>query len=194
MAKRYLCVEEIRATLVSLLVLTLILDALDPEDPEQKRYTKICGILINSHFMSNEYISVVGIGINATNASPTTALTALAAKYASPGAAAASPVTLEKLLARILTTFEDLYTRFLRTGFDRGFEAMYYEDWLHMHQIVTLEEEGGARARIQGITRDYGLLLAEELGWNDRPTGRVWQLQSDSNSFDFFRGLLKRKV
>ncbi|OQD74162.1 hypothetical protein PENDEC_c012G05210 [Penicillium decumbens] len=168
--------------------------ALDPEDPEQKRYTKICGILINSHFMSNEYISVVGIGVNATNASPTTALTSLAARYASRGAAATSPVTLEKLLARILTTFEDLYTRFLRVGFDRGFEEMYYEDWLHMHQIVTLEEEGGARARIQGITRDYGLLLAEELGWNDRPTGRVWQLQSDSNSFDFFRGLLKRKV
>ncbi|KAJ5501342.1 Biotin-protein ligase N-terminal [Penicillium expansum] len=168
--------------------------ALDPDDPEQKRYTKICGILINSHFMSNEYISVVGIGVNATNASPTTALTTLAARYASPGAATASPVTLERLLARILTTFEALYTRFLRTGFDRGFEAMYYEDWLHMHQIVTLEEEGGARARIQGITRDWGLLLAEELGWNDRPTGRVWQLQSDSNSFDFFRGLVKRKV
>lgn len=143
--------------------------------------------------MANEYISVVGIGINATNASPTTALTALATRYASPGAATAAPVTLEKLLARILTTFEDLYTRFLRTGFDRGFEEMYYEDWLHMHQIVTLEEDG-VRARIQGITRDYGLLLAEELGSNDRPTGRVVQLQSDSNSFDFFRGLVKRKV
>ncbi|KAJ5143683.1 Biotin--acetyl-CoA-carboxylase ligase [Penicillium bovifimosum] len=167
--------------------------ALDPDDPEQKRYTKICGILINSHFMSNEYISVVGIGLNATNASPTTALTTLAARYA-PGAATASPITLERLLARILTTFESLYTRFLRTGFDRGFEEMYYADWLHMHQVVTLEEEGGARARIQGITRDFGLLLAEELGWNDRPTGRVWQLQSDSNSFDFFRGLVKRKV
>ncbi|KAJ5559767.1 hypothetical protein N7513_002166 [Penicillium frequentans] len=168
--------------------------ALDPEDPEQKRYTKICGILINSHFMSKEYISVVGIGVNATNASPTTALTALAARYASNGAATTSPVSLEKLLARILTTFEDLYIRFLRTGFDRGFEAMYYQDWLHMHQIVTLEEEGGARARIQGITRDYGLLIAEELGWGDRPTGRLYQLQSDSNSFDFFRGLVKRKI
>lgn len=141
--------------------------------------------------MADEYISVVGIGLNATNASPTTALAALAARYAIPGAA---PVTLEKLLARILTTFEDLYTRFLRSGFDRGFEEMYYEDWLHMHQIVTLEEEGGVRARIKGITRDYGLLLAEELGWGDRPTGRVWQLQSDSNSFDFFRGLVKRKI
>jgi hypothetical protein len=23
------------------------------------------------------------------------------------------------------------------------------------------------------------------LGWEDRPTGRKWELQSDSNSFDF---------
>jgi biotin---protein ligase len=50
------------------------------------------------------------------------------------------------------------------------------------------------RARIKGITRDWGLLLAEELGWDDRSTGKIWQLQSDSNSFDFFKGLVKRKV
>ncbi|KAE8144586.1 hypothetical protein BDV25DRAFT_145479, partial [Aspergillus avenaceus] len=167
------------------------LDALDPENADKKRYSKICGILVNSHFSGDEYISVVGIGINATNASPTTSLNALAARFLGDKTA---PVTLEKLLARILTTFEDLYTRFLRTGFDRTFEDLYYQDWLHMHQTVTLEEEGGARARIKGITRDYGLLLAEELGWNDRPTGRVWQLQSDSNSFDFLRGLVRRKV
>jgi len=61
-------------------------------------------------------------------------------------------------------------------------------------QIVTLEAEGGVRARIRGITSDWGLLLAEELGWEDRRTGRMWQLQSDSNSFDFFKGLVKRKV
>jgi biotin--protein ligase len=63
-----------------------------------------------------------------------------------------------------------------------------------MDQIVTLEAEGGVRARIKGITKDYGLLRAEELGWEDRPTGKTWQLQSDSNSFDFFRGLVKRKI
>ncbi|KAA8650483.1 hypothetical protein EYZ11_007660 [Aspergillus tanneri] len=164
--------------------------ALDPQQPEKQQYTKICGILVNSQLSSNEYVSVVGIGLNATNASPTTSLNALAARFVGPKAA---PIGLEKLLARILTTLEELYTRFLYTGFDRGFEEMYYNDWLHMHQVVTLEE-GGARARIKGITRDYGLLLAEELGWDDRPTGRIWQLQSDSNSFDFFRGLVKRKV
>ncbi|OJJ81605.1 biotin--[acetyl-CoA-carboxylase] ligase BPL1 [Aspergillus glaucus CBS 516.65] len=165
--------------------------ALDPDKPEKQQYAKICGILVNSHFSANEYVSVVGIGINATNSSPTTSLNALVAKFLPKNAA---PITLEKLLARIVTTYEELYARFLRTGFDKTFEEMYYDDWLHMHQVVTLEEEGGAKARIKGITRDYGLLLAEELGWNDRPTGRVWQLQSDSNSFDFFRGLLKRKV
>ncbi|KAL6238654.1 hypothetical protein BDW75DRAFT_200630, partial [Aspergillus navahoensis] len=166
--------------------------ALDPDEPEHKKqYTKICGILVNSQYSSNEYTSVVGIGLNATNASPTTSLTALAARFVGRKA---SPVTLEKLLARILTVFEDLYTRFLRTGFDTSFEKMYYESWLHTNQIVTLEAEGGTRARIKGVTRDYGLLLAEELSWDDRPTGRVWQLQSDSNSFDFMKGLLKRKV
>ena len=59
---------------------------------------------------------------------------------------------------------------------------------------MTLEQEGGMKAKIKGITRDWGLLIAEELGWEDRTTGRVVQLQSDSNSFDFFKGLLKRKV
>lgn len=165
--------------------------ALDPSDPSKKTYTKICGILINSHYSVNEYISIVGTGINATNASPTTSLTALRSHFLPPNSA---PVTLEKLLARILTVFEDLHTRFLRTGFDAVFEDMYYSDWLHMNQIVTLEAEGGVKARIKGITRDYGLLLAEELGWNDRPTGKIWQLQSDSNSFDFFKGLLRRKI
>ena len=61
-------------------------------------------------------------------------------------------------------------------------------------QLVTLETAGGKRARITGITRDFGLLKAEELGWEDRPTGRIHELQSDGNSFDFFRGLVMRKV
>ena len=101
---------------------------------------------------------------------------------------------MEKLLACVLVRFSDLYSRFVRTGFDKYFEEMYYRHWLHMNQIVTLEAEGGVRARIKGITRDWGLLIAEELGWEDRSTGKIWTLQSDSNSFDFFKGLIKRKV
>uniref|UniRef100_A0A093VZ52 Biotin--protein ligase n=1 Tax=Talaromyces marneffei PM1 TaxID=1077442 RepID=A0A093VZ52_TALMA len=125
--------------------------AMDPAEPDKQKYTKICGILVNSHYSSEEYVSVVGIGINATNAAPTTSLNAIVEKFASPATIKSSPIILEKLLARILTVFEELYIRFLRTGFDKQFEDMYYEDWLHMHQIVTLEEQGGVRARIKGI-------------------------------------------
>jgi biotin---protein ligase len=73
-------------------------------------------------------------------------------------------------------------------------EEVYYGHWLHSDQIVTLEDEGGVRARILGITTDWGFLKAMELGWEDKPTGKVWQLQSDSNSFDFFKGLVRRKA
>lgn len=154
-------------------------------DPSSKNLVKIGGILVNSHYDSSEFLSVIGIGLNTTNAAPTTSLNALKPP---------SPFTLEKLLARILTTFSSLYRKFVRTGFDKSFEHMYYKHWLHTDQIVTLEAEGGVRARIKGITRDWGLLLAEELGWEDRATGKIWTLQSDSNSFDFFKGLVKRKV
>ena len=130
-------------------------------------------------------MSVIGIGLNTANRAPTTSLNALKPPY---------PFTLEKLLARILSTFSSSYSRFLRTGFDTYFEDLYYKHWLHTDQVVTLENEGGVRARIKGISRDWGMLIAEELGWEDRPTGKVWTLQSDSNSFDFFKGLVKRKV
>ncbi|KAL6718423.1 biotin holocarboxylase synthetase [Lecanora helva] len=154
-------------------------------DPISKKLVKIGGILVNSHYNSAEYLSVIGIGLNTTNPAPTTSLNALKPP---------SPFTLEKLLARILATFSMLYDKFVQSGFDKSLEELYYKHWLHTDQIVTLEAEGGIRARIKGITRDWGLLLAEELGFEDRTTGKIWTLQSDSNSFDFFKGLVKRKI
>lgn len=151
---------------------------------------KIGGILVNSSYSGSSYDVVCGIGLNLSNALPTTSLNQLAAGQNPP----LKPFAQEKLLASILATFESLYTDFCTKGFSRNMEEQYYRAWLHTDQIVELETEGGARARIKGITRDWGLLLAEELGWQDRPTGKVISLQSDSNSFDFFRGLVRRKV
>lgn len=161
--------------------------AQDPSKPGRKEYVKIGGVLVNSSYSSGNYHLVIGLGINTTNAAPTTSLNALL-----PDGLPA--FTIEKLLARILTKFETIYMNFCRTGFDQKLEAIYYKHWLHMNQIVTLVGEGGVRAKIKGITRDWGLLRAEELGWEDRPTGKVWELQTDSNSFDFFKGLVKRKT
>lgn len=149
---------------------------------------KIGGILVNSNYSGATYDVVTGIGLNLSNALPTTSLNLLAA------ALNLKPFTPEKLLASILAQFEDVYTQFCHVGFSRDLEMEYYDSWLHSNQIVTLETHGGARARIKGITRDWGLLLAEELGWEDRATGKVVSLQSDSNSFDFFKGLIRRKI
>ncbi|KAL1607177.1 biotin holocarboxylase synthetase [Nothophoma quercina] len=151
---------------------------------------KIGGILVNSSYSGTSYDVVCGIGLNLSNALPTTSLNQLAAGQNPP----LKPFTQEKLLASILAAFESLYTTFCTSGFNRDMEEQYYRAWLHTDQIVELESEGGVKARIKGITRDWGLLLAEELGWQDRPTGKVVSLQSDSNSFDFFRGLVRRKV
>jgi biotin--protein ligase len=150
---------------------------------------KIGGILVNSSYSGSTYDVVTGIGLNLSNALPTTSLNLLASSQNPP----LKPFTPEKLLASILAHFETLYSTFCTTGFNRDMEEEYYDNWLHTDQIVTLESEGGVRARIKGITRDWGLLLAEEVGWEDRGTGRVVRLQSDGNSFDFFRGLVRRK-
>lgn len=154
----------------------------------RERYVKIGGILVNSSYAGGDYTIVCGCGINVSNAAPTTSLNALARAQGLP------PFVSERLLASILVQFETLHRRFLSAGFGDKMLADYYACWLHSEQIVTLEAEGGQRARIVGITREWGLLVAEELGWEDRPTGRRFELQSDSNSFDFFKGLVKRKV
>lgn len=170
--------------------------ALDPKasttttSSNKSPYVKIGGLIVTSSYSGGDYTLVAGIGLNVTNAAPTTSLSHLLAAANLPS----NNLTTERLLASILANFEALYTRFCATGWDSHLENMYYRHWLHSDQIVTLEAEGGVRARIKGITRDWGLLRAEELGWQDRGTGREWALQSDSNSFDFFRGLIGRKI
>ncbi|KAJ0346722.1 hypothetical protein KNSL1_007161 [Colletotrichum chrysophilum] len=159
--------------------------ASSPSDPS---YVKIGGILSTCSYFQGSYQCVVGIGINTTNTRPTTSLNAIA-PASLPGG-----FHIETLLARILPRFEAIYAQFRREGFSRDLEERYYRHWLHSGQTVTLEQEAGARARIVGITRDWGLLKAVEVDRDGRETGRMWALQSDENSFDFWKGLVKRKL
>ncbi|KAK6854271.1 biotin-protein ligase [Apiospora arundinis] len=155
--------------------------ALDPRS-DSGAYVKIGGILANCAYSDGAYQIVLGIGINTTNGRPTTSLDALLPSHL-------APFRIERLVARILTRLEALYKLFIRKGFTAELEHIYYQHWLHGRQEVTLEAEGGVKARIVGITRDWGMLRAEEIG-----SGKIWALQSDENSFDFFKGLVKRKI
>lgn len=163
-------------------------------------YVKIGGILANCAYSAGSYQVVLGIGLNANNGRPTTSLDALL-PLLSAGAPKPrpAPFRIERLVARILTRLEALYGDFCRDGFAPRLERRYYGHWLHTDQIVTLEAEGGVRARVLGITPDWGLLRAEEVREDGidgalRGSGRLWALQSDENSFDFWKGLVKRKL
>lgn len=171
--------------------------ALNPSKPtaaedDPASYVKIGGLIVHCSYSGGDYTVIPGIGLNVLeNSSPTTSLSRILSAFTNKRTSL-PPLSIEKLLASILTSFETLYARFCVVGFDQQFEKMYYDMWLHSGQIVTLETEGGLKARIKGITTDWGLLVAEEVV--ERGVGRRVELQSDSNSFDFFRGLVKRKV
>lgn len=165
----------------------LLPDARDPtQASDPPTYVKIGGILANCAYSEGNYQIVLGIGINTTNDRPTTSLDALLPPHL-------VPFRVERLMARILTRLECLYAAFQRHGFTSKMEERYYRHWLHSGQEVTLEAES-VRARVLGITRDWGMLKAEELDARGNRTGKVWALQSDENSFDFWTGLLKRRA
>ncbi|KAM0246375.1 hypothetical protein ACHAQJ_010245 [Trichoderma viride] len=162
--------------------------ALDPTKPTSSQsYVKIGGILSQCSYFDGAYQVILGIGINATNPRPTTSLSDLLPPNV-------SPLHLETLLARILTRLESIYEQFRREGFSQILETRYYRHWLHTGQAITLEAEGGVKARVIGITRDWGMLRVEETDSEGRGIGKVWSLQSDENSFDYWKGLVRRKT
>ncbi|KAI1338793.1 class II aaRS and biotin synthetase [Xylariaceae sp. FL0016] len=163
-----------------------------PGRTEAESWVKIGGILSNATYSGNQYQVVLGIGINVSNEQPTVSLNSILSSL--NGKKESEPFTIEKLTAHILVRLESLYKDFCRDGFTTIMENRYYESWLHTGQHITIDAESGAKARVEGITRDWGLLKAQELDKNGRVTGKSFTLQSDENSFDFFRGLIKRKA
>lgn len=172
----------------SALGLTRCKDALDTtKRTGSASYVKIGGILSQCAYDNGSYKIVLGIGINTINPRPTTSISDLLP----PDAA---KLRIEVLLARVLTRLEAVHAQFRREGFSQDLEARYYRHWLHTGQAITLEEEAGAKGRVLGITRDWGMLRVEQMDETGRGTGRIWTLQSDENSFDYWKGLVRRKT
>lgn len=159
-------------------------------------FIKIGGVLVNSTIDCDDYLLVVGCGINTSNPLPMYSLNAVVRAMNSVGLTQGFEMlpdfSMEKLLALIMVKFEDYYLSFLYGGFE-SLEQLYYSMWLHTGQIVSLESTSGAKARITGVTLDYGLLRTEELNFSGDTTGRKFDLQPDGNSFDMFKGLIKSK-
>ena len=161
-------------------------------------YVKVAGLLVNTHFIGNKYTLLLGCGLNLTNDGPTTSLQKwvdiINEERAAANISMLPNFRPERLLSLYMNHLDDLLKNFISFG-ARAILPEYYEYWLHTNQVVTLQDHGGIRVKIVGITEDYGLLIAKELvpGSNTLETGATYHLQPDGNTFDMFRGLIARR-
>ena len=159
---------------------------------------KIGGVLCASTYDDGGFDVVVGVGINLDNAEPTMCVNQIIAERvaragdgssSSTATPTATPLTRERLMASFANRFEALAGMLHAAGGFEPLEEAYLRQWLHTDQVLTLEEEGGARPRltVKGITKT-GYLLAVDTA------GARYELHPDGNSLDFFKGLVRKKM
>ncbi|KAF8842853.1 class II aaRS and biotin synthetase [Paxillus ammoniavirescens] len=150
---------------------------------------KLGGILVNTSFRGGVADVIIGCGLNVLNEPPIGSLAQMAAPV---GGTVYPNLTVERVAAAVLATFEPIWDSFLDRE-DEGFQPFmhrYTDAWLHSDQSVTLTTTTPhATVRILGITPDYGLLRTEPTGG-----GRYIDLQPDGNSFDMMKGLIRAKT
>ena len=166
---------------------------------------KIGGVLCTSTYAEGAFDVVVGVGINLDNRAPTTCVNAvvdaawdaLLAKSVLGGVetgarsradVAPGRVTRERLAAGFLNRFEALCGLLNHSGGFDALEPAYLRQWLHTDQKVVLQEEGAeTEVTVRGLTKT-GYLLAVDAA------GARFELHPDGNSFDFFQGLVRKKL
>ncbi|KAF9435398.1 biotin holocarboxylase synthetase [Entomortierella beljakovae] len=168
-----------------------------PQSGVPPKLVKIGGVLVNSNFSGSEFLLVIGCGVNTTNPNPTTSINHLIRYHNKVTGKNLGLFTQETLLAHMLVKLEELYNVFLHgngTGFAQ-LEQTYYKRWLHNNAFVTLTTMTPHRkARIQGITLDYGLLRTIAVDEQGKDiVGEEFRLQPDGNSFDMLKGLISVK-
>ncbi|CAN1194498.1 Biotin--protein ligase 1, chloroplastic [Linum perenne] len=148
---------------------------------------KVGGILCTSTYRSKKFNISAGIGLNVDNDKPTTCLnTALRAMSHD-----VCRFTREEIVASFFNRFEELFDLFINQGFG-PLENLYYGSWLHSGQRVTIQENDSNQVKesvvtVQGLTSSgYLLAIGED--------NQMYELHPDGNSFDFFKGLVRRKL
>ncbi|XP_010544453.1 PREDICTED: biotin--protein ligase 1, chloroplastic isoform X2 [Tarenaya hassleriana] len=148
---------------------------------------KVGGILCTSTYRSKKFHVSAGVGLNVDNEQPTTCLNAVLKDMS----AISSPLRREEILAAFFNKFEKLFDLFIDQGF-KSLEELYYRTWLHSGQRVIVQEKNGDQivenvVTIQGLTSSGYLLATGD-------DNQMYELHPDGNSFDFFKGLVRRKL
>ena len=154
-----------------------------PNDIYVDKKIKIGGVLSQSKFSDNKFDVTIGMGINTTNEEPTVSLNSKLPK-------GFPRISREQLLAEVLNQFESMMPTFRKEGF-KPFHEDYKRAWLHTDQNVQVCLKDGKdpiMVQIKGICEASAGLYA--IDKNNKP----YELYPDGNSFDFFKGLIRRKL
>lgn len=88
---------------------------------------KVGGLLVNSSFIWDEFLLVIGCGINLNNPHPTVSINDVIKNHDST----LKLLDREDVLAHALVTFEKYYMEFCEKGMGKWFLDQYYARWLH---------------------------------------------------------------
>ncbi|XP_076941765.1 biotin--protein ligase 1, chloroplastic-like isoform X2 [Bidens hawaiensis] len=145
---------------------------------------KVGGILCTSTYKSKKFNVSVGVGLNVDNDKPTTSLNAALQKLT-----CGYRFSREDITSAFFNKFEHLFHILINQGF-KPLEELYYKTWLHSGQKVTVQDPELLLENVvtvQGLTSSgYLLAIADN--------GEMYELHPDGNSFDFLKGLVRRKL
>lgn len=150
---------------------------------------KVGGVLCTSTYKSKKFNVSVGIGLNVSNAKPTTCLNAALKRTG----LTANQLQREDIVAAFFNKFESFYDAFVSQGF-QALEKQYLKTWLHSGQRIIVQKKDENQDQIsetvvtvKGLTASGYLLAITD-------DGETCELHPDGNSFDFFKGLVRRKL
>ncbi|KAK9162174.1 hypothetical protein Syun_003076 [Stephania yunnanensis] len=149
---------------------------------------KVGGILCTSTYRSKKFNVTAGIGLNVDNEKPSTCLNVVLQELSS----VPCKLQREEILAAFFKRFEIFFDVLLTQGF-RALEEAYYKAWLHSGQRIVIQEKDDTQlvenvsVTVQGLTSSGYLLAVGE-------DNHLYELHPDGNSFDFFKGLVRRKL
>ncbi|CAH1439641.1 unnamed protein product [Lactuca virosa] len=149
---------------------------------------KVGGILCTSKYRSKKFHVSAGVGLNVNNDKPTTSLNAALRKLNS-----GYQLQREEITSAFFNKFEHFFHILINQGF-QPLEELYYKTWLHSGQRIIVQEQNEDQdlpiesvVTIQGLTSSGYLMAITD-------NSEICELHPDGNSFDFFKGLVRRKL
>mmetsp|Transcript_10409 Transcript_10409/g.31818 ORF Transcript_10409/g.31818 Transcript_10409/m.31818 type:complete len:319 (+) Transcript_10409:74-1030(+) len=139
---------------------------------------KVGGILCEGISVDGRFLVSIGVGINISNERPSVCL--------KDALQSSSTLTAEHFLAVFLNQLEPLLQTLTTQGFG-SLSRAYYDRWLHSNQTVFLENRGGKKATVQGLS-DQGAVTVRTTS-----SGEVLELDPYETSLDLETSTVRAK-